>query len=202
MAPMPLGSYLVIDFKASLAAHMCGSVAHSCHDGPGALRPFLFLVLPWWGSSPCPSSPDGKYTKLEHFTFFVPSNSSEVWFPHEVASGYPPSQSPCWLHHPTASLSSPALGCTVGLVTFSWVRASLPLCSCISTSFSFESFCSSASPRIVGRKRRRRMHWSVYLASFLSLIKKEKKKNGGQKVKISVGMNFCWHLPTSDPVWV
>ena len=72
---MALGSYLVMDFKDSSVAHICGSVAHIfCHDGTGANCPSLPLALPGWDSP----SPVRKYLRLRHFILLVPSDSSEV----------------------------------------------------------------------------------------------------------------------------
>lgn len=82
MAPMPLGSHLVTDFKASLCCShvwLCGPPPSrwlSVHSCPSC---HLDGTLP---SSPVPTC-----LRLEHFTLFILSSSSEVLFFHEAASG-------------------------------------------------------------------------------------------------------------------
>lgn len=67
---MPSGSYLVMDFKASVPAHMCGSVAHIfLHGDTAALCPSLPQVSPWWEIPPSPSSLVCNYLRWAFLSF-------------------------------------------------------------------------------------------------------------------------------------
>lgn len=48
MAPLPLGSDLIMDFKAPVVAHMCGSVAHIFRrNGTGAFQSISAPGVTW-----------------------------------------------------------------------------------------------------------------------------------------------------------
>lgn len=54
--PLPLGPRLLTGFKASLAAPLCGSVAHIFRPaGTRAPCPLVLLLSPWWDSPLFPS---------------------------------------------------------------------------------------------------------------------------------------------------